>query len=104
LGKLARVSLGATTASLSGSNPVLNAFGITPAPDESVLLLTGGGLVGIRLADGNSLDLMGFVPLGTGTGGGTSRHMALSPDGKRAFLVRNQGSASAELQVLQLAP
>jgi DNA-binding beta-propeller fold protein YncE len=103
LGKLARGSLAGGASQLESFNQSLSCTGLTLAPDESVLMITGGGLVGVRLADPDSLELLAFVPSGDGSGTGTGRHMAISPDGKRAYLARNQGG-NGELQMLQLEP
>ncbi len=103
-GKVARAALADGASLLETFNQGINAFGVTPSPDESVLMLTGGGMVGMRILDASTLELLSFVALGDGTGNGTSRDMALSPDGKRAYLVRNQGGPNPELQMLQLMP
>jgi hypothetical protein len=104
LGRLARATLSGGASAIQTFNQSFSADGITPAPDESVLILSGGGVAGLRFADAETLQLVGSLPSGATGFGGTSRDLAVSADGKRAYLVRNQGDASAELQVLQLLP
>lgn len=103
-GRLATATLSDAASALQTFNPGFSAHGITPAPDESVLILSGGGVAGLRFADPETLQLLGSLPSGQTGFGGTSRELAISSDGKRGYLVRNQGDASAELQVLQLVP
>ena len=104
LGRFARATLSDAASSIQTFNQSFSADGVTLAPDESVMILSGGGVAGLRFAEPESLQLVGSLASGETGFGGTSRHVAVSSDGKRAYLVRNQGDASAELQVLQLLP
>ena len=80
----------------------LTARGITASPDDSVLLLSGGPLKGIRIADPTFLFEHRFVSAEAVGNGGTSRQIRFSPDGTRAYLVRDNGNATAQIWVLQI--
>ncbi|MFT7485945.1 MAG: hypothetical protein ACI9F9_001797 [Candidatus Paceibacteria bacterium] len=85
----------------NASNAV-DAHGVTIAPDDSVLLLSGGPLVGIQIVDPLSMTQRKFVAAGGVGGGPTSRQVRFSPDGERAYLVRDNGLSTAQVWILGL--
>jgi hypothetical protein len=95
--------------SLSQNPPVIAASGTSPAvggmvlsPDESVLLVTGAPLNGIRVVDPVTLQVRHLVASGGASGTGTGRRIRYSADGKRAYLIRDEGAGTSEIWMIWL--
>jgi len=101
-GKLTRADLSQDPAVILNSSPTVSLIGVTLTPDESLLILTGGTLNGIRIVDPISLQVLKFVESGGATGSGTGSSFAVTPDGQRAYLVRDNASATGEIWMLRL--
>lgn len=101
-GRIGRIDLSASEPGFVSASSSLGVRGTTFAPDESVLLVTGAPLNGIRIIDPVTLEVLRFVPSGGATNAGTGRELRYTPDGKRAYLIRDQGTANAELWMIQL--
>jgi hypothetical protein len=101
LGRLVRADISTGSPTVVAASPTLLATGVWPTPDEAALLLTGGNLTGIRVANAETMVERVFVPSGGAVGGTTSEQVLLTPDGTRLYLVRGNGVPNqAELWVL----
>jgi len=101
-GRLVRVALNLSPPQLGLANAVLGVRGMALVPDESVLLASGAPLDGLRVVDPTSLAVLANVASGGTSGTGTGRFMRFTPDGERAYVVRDQGAGSSELWMLWL--
>jgi len=101
-GNLARADITTLSPSLLNASPSLAISGVTPTPDESLLFVSGQNLVGLRIVDPSSLLERAFVPANGAANGGTSDQVRFTPDGRKAYLVRDNGLPSAEFWILTL--
>ncbi len=101
-GNLARASITTLAPSLQIASPNLAMSGVTPTPDESLLFVSGENLIGLRIVDPDSLVERAFVPANGSTSAGTSDQVRFTPDGQFAYLVRDNGTPSAEFWILTL--
>lgn len=101
-GRIARVELGLEPPVLGLASSSLAFRGLTLSPDESVLLMTGAPLAGIRVVDPTNLAVLQFVPSGGAGAGGTGRELRFTADGKRAYTVRDAGEPTSELWMIWL--
>jgi hypothetical protein len=101
-GRLQRVLLDEDPPQLGGFSSALTVRGMTMMPGEQFLLLTGGPLDGIRFVIPVTLQLAHFAPSQGVSGSGTGRQIRFTPDGERAYLVRDNGSATGEVWMLWL--
>lgn len=99
-GRLASATLLSVPAALVATSPSLGVRAVTPTPDGQLLFLHGGSLNGIRLVDPETLELVGTVS--SGGAAGTGETLGFSPDGRRAYLVRQGGTPQAEVWVPRL--
>lgn len=101
-GRLTRFDLAQDPVVMGFSSASLSVRGMTLAPDEAVMFLTGVPLDGIRVVHPGFLSELTLVPSKGASGSGTARAMRYTADGKRAYLIRDNGSATAEIWMLWL--
>lgn len=101
-GRIQRVLLDQGLPQLVNASFSLTVRGLTLTPDEEFLLLTGGPLDGIRFVNPVTLELFHFADANGASGSGTGRQVRFTPDGERAYLLRDNGSASGEVWMLWL--